>query len=88
MSARVVPYHCPYCGEEDLRPYEPPSDAETGDDVTVRGRWHCADCTRVFVVKYHGMAAAPVYAAPPTPLPPSDDDEGAPRPRTRGPQPD
>ena len=62
MSARVVPYYCPYCGEEDLRPYE----ADPDSDVEIRGGWHCADCTRVFAVKYHGMAAAPVYAAPPS----------------------
>ena len=61
MSARVVPYHCPYCGEEDLRPYEAASDG----DADIRGGWHCHDCTRVFTVKYHGTAA-PVIAAPPT----------------------
>jgi transposase-like protein len=73
VTARVVPYYCPYCGEEDLRPYEPEADSavdfghgEAGGAINVRGRWHCADCTRVFAVKYHGMAAAPVYAAPPT----------------------
>ncbi|HEY1095420.1 MAG TPA: hypothetical protein VGE61_12015 [Glycomyces sp.] len=62
MSGRVVPYYCPYCGEEDLTPYEPEADS----DVGMKGGWHCADCTRVFAVKYHGMAAASVYAAPPT----------------------
>ncbi|MEU6859699.1 hypothetical protein AB0B28_12615 [Glycomyces sp. NPDC046736] len=62
MTARVVPYNCPYCGEEDLRPYVSDSDS----DVEIRGAWHCADCTRVFAVKYHGMAVAPQYAAPPT----------------------
>jgi transposase-like protein len=83
VSGRVVPYYCPYCGEEDLRPYEddPDSDVEAGGAAAVRGRWHCADCTRVFAVKYHGMAAAPVYAAPPTRLPPPPDNEGDPRPQ-------
>jgi transposase-like protein len=70
VTARVVPYHCPYCGEEDLRPYESQSGSDTAarsdSEVEIRGAWHCADCTRVFAVKYHGMAAAPVYAAPPT----------------------
>ncbi|MEV3935075.1 hypothetical protein AB0K52_03695 [Glycomyces sp. NPDC049804] len=70
MSGRVVPYYCPYCGEEDLTPYEPPSDGEpearSDSDVEIKGGWHCADCTRVFAVKYHGMAAAAKYAAPPT----------------------
>lgn len=72
MSGRVVPYHCPYCGEEDLRPYEPGPDS----DVEIKGGWHCAGCTRVFAVKYHGMAAAPVYAAPPD-LQSPPDNEGA-----------
>ncbi|WP_112134381.1 hypothetical protein [Glycomyces dulcitolivorans] len=62
MSARVVPYYCPYCGEEDLRPYE----ADPDSDVEIRGGWHCADCTRVFAVKYHGMAAAQIIAPPPS----------------------
>ncbi|NUQ90476.1 hypothetical protein [Glycomyces sp. MUSA5-2] len=62
MSGRVVPYHCPYCGEEDLRPYVPDADS----DVDIKGGWHCADCTRVFAVKYHGMAAAPIIAPPST----------------------
>ncbi|TMR08452.1 hypothetical protein ETD86_47725 [Nonomuraea turkmeniaca] len=22
MSTRAVPFHCPYCGDEDLEPYE------------------------------------------------------------------
>ncbi|GAB3646548.1 hypothetical protein GCM10028833_08580 [Glycomyces tarimensis] len=63
MSGRVVPYHCPYCGEEDLRPYEPEPDSEVevpdGDArgaVNLRGGWHCRDCTRVFTLKFHGMA--------------------------------
>ncbi|GAA1675560.1 hypothetical protein GCM10009830_22770 [Glycomyces endophyticus] len=60
MSGRVVPYHCPYCGEEDLRPFVPESDS----DVEIKGGWHCADCTRVFAVTYHGMAAAQVIAPP------------------------
>ena len=61
MSGRVVPYHCPYCGEEDLRPYEP----ESGDAVEFRGGWHCRDCTRIFTLKHHGMAS-PVISVPPT----------------------
>ncbi|MCH7231719.1 hypothetical protein L0U85_12780 [Glycomyces sp. L485] len=60
MSGRVVPYYCPYCGEEDLRPYEPEPDS----DVEIRSGWHCRDCTRVFSLKYHGMAAPPTVEAP------------------------
>ena len=39
-EARAVPFYCPYCGEEDLRPHEQPPSA-----------WRCADCQRVFVVR-------------------------------------
>jgi transposase-like protein len=72
VSGRVVPYYCPYCGEEDLRPYEPEPDSDVGVqhrdtavDANLRGGWHCHDCTRVFTLKFHGMAA-PAIAAPPT----------------------
>ncbi len=39
MSERAVPFYCPYCGEEDLRPVEQP-----------HGAWHCAGCLRTFAV--------------------------------------
>ncbi len=41
-SARAVPYVCPFCGEEDLRPVE-------------QGRWHCRSCLRVFALTFHGL---------------------------------
>ena len=41
---RAVPYHCPYCAEEDLRPLG-----------ATPGAWHCRTCTRTFSVKYLGM---------------------------------
>jgi hypothetical protein len=64
---RAVPYHCPYCAEEDLRPLG-----------ATPGAWHCRTCTRSFSVKYLGMApptpawpdspaAAPTATATPTP---------------------
>jgi ribosomal protein L37AE/L43A len=39
MSAvpRVVPFYCPFCGEQELRPAEP-----TG--------WRCESCARVFTL--------------------------------------
>jgi transposase-like protein len=45
-GARAVPFYCPYCGEEDLRPHEQPPAA-----------WHCADCQRVFVVSLVAIVA-------------------------------
>jgi transposase-like protein len=51
-QARAVPFYCPYCGEEDLRPEEQPSAA-----------WRCADCQRVFVVRLVGLVAPTQEAA-------------------------
>jgi hypothetical protein len=47
---RAVPYCCPYCAEEDLRPLE--SGAVPG---LTRGGWHCRSCLRVFSLSFHGM---------------------------------
>jgi len=44
MSERATPFHCPYCGDEDLRPEEEPAHA-----------WLCASCRRVFTVKFVGL---------------------------------
>ncbi|HET8660311.1 MAG TPA: hypothetical protein VFM55_15095 [Micromonosporaceae bacterium] len=41
---RVVPFHCPFCGEEDLRPA----------DAAPRA-WECRGCTRVFTVTLVGL---------------------------------
>jgi ribosomal protein L37AE/L43A len=48
MSERAVPFYCPYCGEEDLRP------AEQTDRVP-HGAWYCAACLRTFAVKMIGI---------------------------------
>jgi len=59
---RVVPYLCPFCGEEDLRPAQP-------------GQWHCRSCLRVFSLTFHGLAAADAFAIPATLPPDWSDDE-------------
>jgi hypothetical protein len=41
---RATPFYCPYCGGEDLRPYE-----------DQHGAWECRECTRVFSVKMLGL---------------------------------
>ena len=41
---RAVPFYCPFCGEEDLRPHE-----------DAYGSWHCQSCTRVFSLKLVGL---------------------------------
>jgi hypothetical protein len=44
VNERLVPYYCPYCAGEDLRPH--------GDR---HGAWECRECTRVFAVSFLGM---------------------------------
>jgi predicted RNA-binding Zn-ribbon protein involved in translation (DUF1610 family) len=41
---RAVPFYCPYCGDEDLRPAEEP-----------HGAWRCAACLRTFSLKLVGI---------------------------------
>ena len=50
---RAVPYHCPYCAEEDLRPVG-----------ATPGAWHCRTCTRMFSVKFLGMQTPDPHLAP------------------------
>jgi transposase-like protein len=50
MSDRAVPFHCPYCGDEDLRPHE----TETGSP---HGAWECRACLRAFTLKLLGLVA-------------------------------
>jgi ribosomal protein L37AE/L43A len=44
MTERAVPYLCPFCGEEDLRPVPD-------------GGWNCRGCLRVFSLTFHGTWA-------------------------------
>jgi len=49
VTERAVPFHCPYCGEEDLRP-------AVNSARTVPGAaWWCAGCLRTFVVTFVGI---------------------------------
>jgi len=64
MSERSTPFHCPYCGEEDLRPHE-----EVADDDTVtspHGAWHCRGCLRAFSLKLLGVVRPSPTPAPST----------------------
>jgi hypothetical protein len=49
----MVPYYCPYCGSEDLRPHED----QHGTDISGRSpaAYECRGCTRVFSVKFIGL---------------------------------
>ena len=48
MSGRAVPFHCPYCGDENLRP------SEEG-----HGAWECHSCLRAFSLKMLGQLRRP-----------------------------
>ena len=45
-STRAVPFHCPFCGEQDLWPHD-----ET------HGSWECRACLRAFTVKMLGLVS-------------------------------
>ena len=55
MSARAVPYYCPYCGDEDLRPHET-------EEGSPHGTWECRACLRAFSLKMLGQIAPPASA--------------------------
>ena len=42
---RQVPFYCPYCGDEDLRPAGPAA-----------GSWLCGACARAFELRFAGVA--------------------------------
>jgi ribosomal protein L37AE/L43A len=42
---RQVPFYCPYCGDEDLRPAGPAA-----------GSWRCGACARAFELRFAGIA--------------------------------
>jgi transposase-like protein len=48
MNQRAVPFHCPYCGDVDLRPYE-------AAEGSWHGQWECRSCLRAFSLKMIGL---------------------------------
>ncbi|WP_101784340.1 hypothetical protein [Nonomuraea indica] len=68
MSTRAVPFHCPYCGDEDLEPYEGepaaagPVTGQTAGHTAGHGAghgagggWYCRACARAFKLKFLGI---------------------------------
>jgi transposase-like protein len=45
MAAHAPPFYCPYCGDEDIRPF--------GEK---HGDWRCGACRRVWTLRYVGLA--------------------------------
>ena len=64
MSNRGIPFHCPYCGEETIRP------TEDG-----HGSWECHSCLRAFKLSMTGMIAHPQLS--PDPAAPTSDAEAS-----------
>ena len=60
MSERAQPFHCPYCGDEDLRPHEVQS--ESGEVTSPHGSWKCRACLRAFSLKMLGQLRPPAVA--------------------------
>jgi transposase-like protein len=53
VSERAVPFHCPYCGDEDLRPHAP-------EEGSGHGQWECRSCLRAFSLRMIGLIPNPV----------------------------
>jgi transposase-like protein len=53
MSGHQPPFHCPYCGEEDIRPGER------------HGEWACRSCRRAWSLKFLGLSAPEPVPEPP-----------------------
>ena len=47
VAQRQVPFYCPYCGDQDLRPAGPDG-----------GSWRCGACARQFQLRFGGVATA------------------------------
>jgi transposase-like protein len=43
MSVRAVPFYCPFCGEQDIRPTDPSG-------------WRCDSCGRSFELQVTAIA--------------------------------
>ncbi len=52
-ASRGIPFHCPYCGEENLRP------SEQG-----HGAWECHACLRAFSLKMLGLVDRSTLGTP------------------------
>jgi ribosomal protein L37AE/L43A len=55
MTDRATPFHCPYCGDQNLWPHE-----------GAHGSWECRSCLRAFTLKMLGIVR-PFETARPSP---------------------
>ena len=59
MSGRAVPFHCPYCGDEDLRPHQAEDAGVDGAPASSHGQWECRSCLRAFKLSMIGQLRRP-----------------------------
>jgi predicted RNA-binding Zn-ribbon protein involved in translation (DUF1610 family) len=59
-SQRAVPFHCPYCGDENLWPHQ----AADAPDGGGHGQWECRSCLRAFALRMLGLVARPEVQQP------------------------
>ncbi len=62
MSGRAVPFQCPYCGDEDLRPHE--TEAADGSTESKHGAWECRACLRAFRLSMIAQLRSPTSTTP------------------------
>ena len=72
MSARMTPFHCPYCGEENLWPHEGDGAAD-GAGTSGHGAWECRSCMRAFKVSFLGILRPTTSTADSVPAPASEE---------------
>ena len=59
MSGRAVPFHCPYCGDDDLRPHLTEDTTGDGAQSSAHGQWECRSCLRAFKLSMIGQLRRP-----------------------------
>ncbi len=58
MEGHAIPFHCAYCGGEDLRPHLPE------DGGAEHGAWECRSCLRAFRLKMLGLVSRDSVGGP------------------------
>ena len=77
MSARMTPFHCPYCGEENLWPHEADAAASGDQPVGGHGAWECRSCMRAFKVSFLGILRPTASSGDRSPDPTPEREDGS-----------
>ena len=67
-ASRGIPFHCPYCGEENLWPHV----ADESSGTSGHGAWECRSCMRAFKVSFLGILRPTTSTVDSVPDPASD----------------